>query len=53
MAEVVGRLITDLHLKGTVGIVFLQHIGGGYDRPRVAVRARERSRGRIHRTEYS
>jgi hypothetical protein len=33
MAEVNGRLITDLHPNGTVRIVFLQHIGGGYERP--------------------
>ena len=36
MAEVVGKLITDLHPNGTVRIVFLQHVGGGYERPHSA-----------------
>jgi hypothetical protein len=36
MAEVTGRLITDLHPNGTVRIVFLQHVGDGYERPRIA-----------------
>jgi len=33
MAEVMGRLITDLHPSGTVRMVFLQHNGGGFERP--------------------
>ena len=33
MTDVSGRLITDLHPNGTVRIVFLQHVGGGYERP--------------------
>jgi hypothetical protein len=32
MARVSGRLITDLHPEGSVRIVFLQHVGGGYER---------------------
>jgi hypothetical protein len=36
MAEVIGRLISDLHPNGTVRLVFLQHMGGGYERPRTA-----------------
>ena len=36
MAEVSGRLITDLHPTGTVRMVFLQHIGGGLERPQTA-----------------
>ena len=35
MAEVSGRLITDLHPNGTVRMVFLQH-GGRYERPHTA-----------------
>ena len=33
MADVSGRLITDLHPNGTVRIVFRQHFGGRYERP--------------------
>ena len=36
MAEVSGRLITDLHPNGTVRMVFLQHIGGGFEKPQTA-----------------
>ena len=36
MAQVSGRLITDLHPNGTVRMVFLPHIGGGYERPHTA-----------------
>jgi hypothetical protein len=36
MAEVTGRLITDLHPNGTVRIVFLQHVGDGHERPQTA-----------------
>jgi hypothetical protein len=36
MAQVTGRLITDLHPNGTVRVVFLQRVGGGYERPHTA-----------------
>jgi hypothetical protein len=36
MAEVSGQLITDLLPNGTVRTVFLQHVGGGYERPLMA-----------------
>lgn len=35
MAEVLGRLISDLHPSATVRMVFLQH-GGRYERPHTA-----------------
>ncbi len=36
MAEVIGRLTTDLHPNGSVRMVFLQHNGGGFERPHTA-----------------
>jgi len=36
MAEVIGRLITDLHPNGTVRMVFIAHVGGGFERPQTA-----------------
>jgi hypothetical protein len=36
MAEVIGRLITDLHSNGTVRMTFIQRIGGGFERPQTA-----------------
>ncbi len=36
MMEVTGRLISDLHPNGTVRMVFIQRIGGGFERPHTA-----------------
>jgi hypothetical protein len=36
MAEVIGRLITDLVPNGTVRMVFIASVGGGYERPHTA-----------------
>jgi hypothetical protein len=33
MAEVIGRLITDLHPNGTVRMVFIAYTGGGFEKP--------------------
>ena len=33
MAEITGRLITDLHPSGTVRVVFIASKGGGNERP--------------------
>jgi len=33
MSEIKGRLIVDLHLAGTVRMVFIAHTGGGYESP--------------------
>jgi hypothetical protein len=36
MAEVIGRLITDLHPNGKVRMVFLASVGGGFEKPQMA-----------------